>query len=125
MMWHHHSSFLSKSDMYCFGSEAQLENGSSVHSNKDAMVIMLQSSNFMAGCFQSHAIHYNPSLLKGKMIKVHTRGIRHLCQNLCKFKEDMVPSLRLLDVRCMSNLLENTIYGGPKPQSPWERLVLE
>lgn len=98
MIWHYHSSFLSKYDMHCFGREAQLENGSSVCPNKDAMVIMLQSSNFMAGCFQSHAIRDSPSLLKEKMIKVHARGIRHLCQTLYKFKEDMVPSLRLLDV---------------------------
>ncbi|XP_057865459.1 3-methyl-2-oxobutanoate hydroxymethyltransferase 1, mitochondrial [Cryptomeria japonica] len=94
------------------------------------MFTMLQRSNFMAGCFheslpQSHAIHCSPSLLKGKMITVHTRGIRHFCQNPCKFKEDRVPSLRLLDVRCMSNLPENTIYGGPKSQSPWKRITLK
>ncbi|XP_059651334.1 3-methyl-2-oxobutanoate hydroxymethyltransferase 1, mitochondrial isoform X2 [Cornus florida] len=34
------------------------------------------------------------------------------------------PSSLLLHLRCMSNVPENTVYGGPKPQNPNQRVTL-
>uniref|UniRef100_A0A5B7BK35 3-methyl-2-oxobutanoate hydroxymethyltransferase n=1 Tax=Davidia involucrata TaxID=16924 RepID=A0A5B7BK35_DAVIN len=34
------------------------------------------------------------------------------------------PSFRRFHLRCMSNVPENTVYGGPKPQNPNQRVTL-
>jgi hypothetical protein len=34
------------------------------------------------------------------------------------------PDIQHVQVRCMSNLPESTVYGGPKSRSPWKRVTL-
>lgn len=34
------------------------------------------------------------------------------------------PDIQHAQVRCMSNLPESTVYGGPKSKSPWKRVTL-
>lgn len=34
------------------------------------------------------------------------------------------PEIQHVQVRCMSNLPESTVYGGPKHKSPWKRVTL-
>ncbi|GLT47749.1 hypothetical protein SLA2020_214150 [Shorea laevis] len=44
--------------------------------------------------------------------------------NLCRASSPTKATFLLRQVRCMSNVPENTVYGGPKPQNPNQRVTL-
>eukprot|EP01018_Ginkgo_biloba_P004696 Gb_23236 [translate_table: standard] len=96
------------------------------------MVNILQSKSFVAGrllitsSLLFHDGYTSPWLLKGATTTTQARRFHHLCHGPCEFNKYEVPSLaRWLGACCMSNLPENTVYGGPKSQSPWKRITLK